>query len=93
MLRTDEEVAQRDIARNAAVRLAETSAYRRIEDASIAASREIDELRIAARRFVERFEIEQQGEVEIVEKERLIAVINKSIEEAFAGAVVATVMT
>ncbi len=66
------------------IKLAETSAFRKIEDAAIVANREVDELRIAARKYVDRFEIEQELEVEIVDKERLIAVINKSIEEAYA---------
>ncbi|WP_137389432.1 flotillin family protein [Rhodoligotrophos defluvii] len=83
-LTKDEEIVQLEIAKNQKIKLAETSAFRAIEDASITANREIDELRIAARKFVDRFEIEQQKEVEIVDKERLIAVINKSIEEAYA---------
>lgn len=83
-LKKDEEIVQYEISKNQKVKLAETSAFRKIEDASITAGREIDELRIAARKYVDRFEIEQQMEVEIVDKERLIAVINKSIEEAFA---------
>jgi uncharacterized membrane protein YqiK len=83
-LRKDEEIAHVEIAKNQKIKLAETSAFRSIEDAAIAANREIDELRIAARKYVDRYEIEQQKEVEIVDKERLIAVINKSIEEAYA---------
>jgi uncharacterized membrane protein YqiK len=80
----DEEVVAREIAKSQAIKLAETQAFRRVDDAKIAAQREIEELRIAARKFVDRFEIEQQKDVEIVDKERLIAVINKSIEEAHA---------
>lgn len=83
-LKKDEEIVQYEIAKNQKVKLAETSAFRKIEDATITANREIDELRIAARKYVDRFEIEQQMELEIVDKERLIAVINKSIEEAYA---------
>ena len=55
-------------------------------------NRELDELRIAARKFVEKFEIERNKEVEIIDKERLIAVINKSIEEAVAKTEVANAM-
>jgi uncharacterized membrane protein YqiK len=83
-LRKDEEVVQLEIAKNQNIKLAQTAAFRQIEDATITANREIDELRIAAQKFVDRFEIEQQTAVEIVDKERLIAVINKSIEEAYA---------
>jgi uncharacterized membrane protein YqiK len=83
-LKKYEEIVQYEIAKNQKVKLAETSAFRKIEDATITANREIDELRIAARKYVDRFEIEQQMELEIVDKERLIAVINKSIEEAYA---------
>ncbi len=83
-LKKDEEIVHVEIARNQNIKLAETKAFREIEDAAIAASREIDELRIAARKYVDRFEIEKSKEVEIVDKERLIAVINKSIEEAYA---------
>lgn len=80
----DEEVAARSIAKNQNIKLAETQASRNIDDAQIVTNRELEELRIAARKYVDRFEIEQQKEVEIVDKERLIAVINKSIEEANA---------
>ncbi|MEZ5922916.1 MAG: flotillin domain-containing protein [Hyphomicrobiaceae bacterium] len=83
-LSKDEEIAQAEIAKREKVKLAETTSLRNIEDASIAAGREIDELRIAARKYIDRFEIEMQKEIEIVDKERLIAVINKSIEEAYA---------
>jgi len=83
-LSRDEEFTSREIAKNQKIKLAETSAFRKIEDAAIVANREVDELRIAARKYVDRFEIEQELEVEIVDKERLIAVINKSIEEAYA---------
>ncbi len=55
-------------------------------------NRELDELRIAARKFVEKFEIERNKEVEIIDKERLIAVINKSIEEAVAKTEAANAM-
>ena len=83
-LKKDEEIIQYEINKNQNIKLAETSAFRKIEDANIATHREVDELRIAARKFVEKFEIERNKEVEIVDKERLIAVINKSIEEAYA---------
>lgn len=83
-LQKDEEITELEIAKNQKIKLAETTAYRQIEDAAIAANRQIDELRIAARNYVDKFELEKQKEVEIVDKERLIAVINKSIEEAYA---------
>jgi uncharacterized membrane protein YqiK len=80
----DEEVAAQSISKNQKIKLAETQSIRQIDDAQIVANRELDELRIAARKFVERLEIDQQKEVEIVDKERLIAVINKSVEETCA---------
>ncbi len=83
-LTRDEEVTQLEIENNQKIKLSQTAAFRRIEDAMIVANRELDELRIAARKFVEKFEIERNKEVEIIDKERLIAVINKSIEEAVA---------
>ena len=83
-LKKDEELIQMEIAKTQKVKLAEADAFSQTEDATIAANRRIDEARIAARRFIDRFEIEQQREIEIVDKERLIAVINKSIEEAHA---------
>jgi uncharacterized membrane protein YqiK len=82
-LRKDEEIVHLEIAKNQKIKLAETTAFRKIEDAVIVVNRELDELRIAARKFVEKFEIERNKEVEIIDKERLIAVINKSIEEAY----------
>ncbi len=90
-VRRSEELRRLEIDREQTVKLAETAALRETEDASIMANRSIEELRIAARNFVERFEIEQRREVEIVDKERLIAVINKSIEEAVARAEAAKV--
>ena len=83
-LRKDEEIVQLEITKNQTIKLAETEAFRQIEDAQIAVNRRIDEMRIAARKFIDRFEIEQQKEVEIVDKDRLIALVNKSIEEAYA---------
>ncbi|MFO1149771.1 MAG: flotillin domain-containing protein [Alsobacter sp.] len=83
-LRREEEVRQLEIAKQEKIKLAETSAFRKTEDAIVVANREIEELRVAARKYIDRFEIEMQKEVEIVDKERLIAVINKSIEEAYA---------
>lgn len=85
-IRRDEELIQLEIAKNQKVKLAETEAFSQTEDAHIAANRHVEELRIAARKYVDRFEIEQQTQVEIVDKQRLIAVINKSIEEAHAKA-------
>ena len=83
-LARDEEYTHLEIVKKQKIKLAETQAFRKTEDASIVANREVEELRIAARKYVDRFEIEQQLELEIVDKERLIAVINKSIEEAYA---------
>jgi hypothetical protein len=83
-LKKDEEIVHYEITKNQNIKLAETTAFRNIEDANIATHREVDELRITARKFVEKFEIERNKEVEIIDKERLIAVINKSIEEAYA---------
>ena len=83
-LKKAEEIVQLEIAKNQKIKLSEAAAYRKIEDAQIVVHRELDELRIAARKFVEKFEIERNKEVEIIDKERLIAVINKSIEEAVA---------
>jgi uncharacterized membrane protein YqiK len=91
-LKRDEEIIQLEIEKNQKVKLSETSAFRKIEDAAIVVNRELDELRIAARKFVEKFEIERNKEVEIIDKERLIAVINKSIEEAVAKTEVANAM-
>ena len=83
-LKKDEELIQMEIAKNHKVKLAETDAFSQTEDATIAANRRVDELRIAAQKFIDRFEIEQRREIEIVDKERLIAVVNKSIDEAHA---------
>ncbi len=83
-LQHEEDVAQRRINKEHTIKLAETSSMRETEDANIAAQREIEEMRVSAQKFIERFEIEQQKEVEIVDKDRLIAVVNKSIEEAVA---------
>lgn len=91
-LKRDEEIIQLEIQKNEKVKLFETAAFRRIEDAAISTKRELDELRIAARKFVEKFEIERNKEVEIIDKERLIAVINKSIEEAVARTEAASAM-
>jgi uncharacterized membrane protein YqiK len=91
-LKRDEEIIQLEIDKNQKVKLSETAALRKIEDAAIVVGRELDELRIAARKFVEKFEIERNKEVEIIDKERLIAVINKSIEEAVAKTEAANAM-
>lgn len=83
-LQTEETIQERDIARQHKIKLAETTSRREVEDARIVAEREIEELRVAAQRYVERFEIEQQMEIELADKERLIAVVNKAIDEAVA---------
>ena len=81
-LRMEEEVRARDIERQHKIKMAETASYREVEDARVVADREIDELRTAARRYIERFDIEQQMETELADKARLIAVVNKAIDEA-----------
>jgi len=83
-IRKNEEIARLEIAKNEQIKLAESSAQRKIEDASIVVNRELEELRVAARKYIEAFEIEKNKEIEIVDKDRLIAVINKSIDEASA---------
>jgi len=83
-LQTEEAIQERDIARQHKVQLAETTSRREIEDARIVAEREIEELRVAAARYIERFEIEQKMEIELADKQRLIAVVNKAIDEAVA---------
>ncbi len=81
-LKTDEEVAQIEIAKQQKIKLAETLSFRKVEDAQIVASREVEELRIAAQKYIDRFVIEQDMEIELADKQRLIAVVNKAIEEA-----------
>ena len=81
-LRMEEEVRARDIERQHKIKMAETASYREVEDARVVADREIEELRTAARRYIERFDIEQQMEIELTDKARLIAVVNKAIDEA-----------
>jgi len=81
-LRMEEEVRARDIERQHKIKMAETASYREVEDARVVADREIDELRTAARRYIERFDIEQQMETQLADKARLIAVVNKAIDEA-----------
>jgi uncharacterized membrane protein YqiK len=83
-IKRDQEVAQQTIAKDQVVKLAETQSFRKVEDARIVAKREIDELQIAAKKYIDRFEIEQEMEIEIADKQRLIAVVNKAIEEAVA---------
>lgn len=83
-LQTEESIQERDIARQHKIRLAETTSRREVEDARIVADREIEELRVAAARYIERFEIEQQMEIELADKQRLISVVNKAIDEAVA---------
>ncbi len=85
-IRRDEEVAQQEIAKTQKIRLAETLSLRKVEDAAIVANREIEELRVAAAKYIDRFVIEQDLEVELADKQRLIAVTNKAIEEAVAKA-------
>ena len=81
-LQIEEEIEARDIQRQHKIKLAETASYREIEDTRIVADREVEELRVAARKYIERFEIEQAMETDLAEKERLIAVVNKAIDEA-----------
>ena len=81
-LQIEEQINARDIQRQHKIKLAETASFREIEDARVVADREIEELRVAARKYIERFEIEQAMETELADKERLIAVVNKSIDEA-----------
>lgn len=83
-LQTEESLQERDIARQHKIRLAETTSRREVEDARIVADREIEELRVAAARYIERFEIEQKMETELADKQRLISVVNKAIDEAVA---------
>lgn len=82
----DEDVAQQEIAKTQKIKLAETLSQRKVEDAAIVANREIEELRVAASKYIDRFVIEQDMEIELADKERLIAVTNKAIEEAVAKA-------
>lgn len=83
-LQIEEEIRARDIQRQHKIKIAETASFREVEDAKVVADREIEELRISARKYIERFEIEQSMETEIADKERLIAVVNKAIDEAVA---------
>lgn len=83
-LQIEESIQERDIARQHKVKLAETTSRREVEDARIVAEREIEELRVAAKRYIERYEIEQQMEIELADKQRLISVVNKAIDEAVA---------
>jgi uncharacterized membrane protein YqiK len=83
-LQTEEELQARDIARQHKIRIAETASRREVEDARIVAEREIEELRVAATKYIERFSIEQQMEIDLAEKQRLISVVNKAIDEAVA---------
>lgn len=83
-VKTEEEIRTREIHRQHKIKLAETASYREVEDARVVAEREIEEMRIAARRYIERFDIEQAMETEIADKDRLIAVVNKAIDEAVA---------
>lgn len=85
-IRKDEDVAQQEIAKTQKIKLAETNSHRKVEDAAIVANREIEELRVAASKYIDRFVIEQDMEIELADKERLIAVTNKAIEEAVAKA-------
>lgn len=82
----DEDVAQQEIAKTQKIKLAETLSQRKVEDAAIVANREIEELRVAASKYIDRFVIEQDMEIELADKQRLIAVTNKAIEEAVARA-------
>ncbi len=80
----DESIAQAEIARQQKVKLAETVSLRRVEDAAIVANRDLEELRVAASKYIDRFVIEQDMEIALADKARLIAVTNKAIEEAVA---------
>jgi uncharacterized membrane protein YqiK len=80
----DRDLAEQEIAKQRAIRLAETESNRKVEDAQIVANREIEELRVAAAKYIDRFVIEQDMEIELADKQRLIAVVNKAIEEAVA---------
>lgn len=83
-LKKDEDVAQVGIANQQKIKLAETLSLRKVEDAAIVANREIEEMRVAAGKYIDRFVIEQDMEIELADKRRLIAVVNKAIEEAVA---------
>lgn len=83
-LQVEESIEERNIARQHKIKLAQTKSQREVEDARVVAEREIEEMRVAARQYIERFEIEQSMETEIADKERLIAVVNKAIDEAVA---------
>ena len=83
-IKKDEEVAQHEISRRQKIKMAETESYRAVEDAQIVANREVEELRVTAEKYIDRFVIEQELEVELADKERLIAVVNKAIDEAVA---------
>lgn len=85
-IRKDEDVAQQEIAKTQKIKLAETLSQRKVEDAAIVANREIEELRVAASKYIDRFVIEQDMEIALADKARLIAVTNKAIEEAVARA-------
>ena len=78
----EEEVRARDIQRQHKIKMAETASYREVEDARVVAERDIEELRTTAHRYIERFDIEQKMETELADKARLIAVVNKAIDEA-----------
>ncbi|MAI59342.1 MAG: hypothetical protein CML56_10300 [Rhodobacteraceae bacterium] len=81
-LAVEEEVQARDIERQHKIKIAETASFRETEDARLVANREIEELRVSAVRYIERFEIEQRMEIEVTDKQRLITVVNKAIDEA-----------
>ena len=83
-LAVEEEVQTRNIERQQKIKNAETASFRETEDARLVANREIEELRVSATRYIERFEIEQQMEIEVTDKQRLITVVNKAIDEAVA---------
>ena len=83
-LKKDEDIVQHEIAKKQKIRLAETETFKTLEDAQIVANREVEELRITAQKYIDRFIIEQDLEVELADKERLISVVNKAIEEAVA---------
>jgi len=81
-LKTEESIEARDIKRRHQIQLATTASRREVEESRISVDQELEELRVRAMKFIDRFQIEQQQEVDIAEKDRIIAVVNKAIDEA-----------
>jgi len=88
-IESEQKTKERQIVSRKQIEMAEAQSRREVEHATISADREIEEMRVTARKYIERFEIEQQLEIDVADKNRLIAVINKSIEEAAAKTEVA----